>query len=84
MEFGTANFYCLQCSPNPKQIIFINQGNDRILDDFFEREHEKVVAFFQQHGYDFIFLPKILTTDFLHEILTYNRPDLARKKSRMR
>lgn len=50
MEFGTVNFYCLQYSPNPKKVIFINQDNESVLDDFFEREHEKVVALFRQYS----------------------------------
>lgn len=58
MEFGTANFYCPQYSPNPKQIIFINQGDDRILDDFFEREYEKVVAFSNNMTMISSFFPK--------------------------
>ena len=65
------------CCPNVHQVIFINQTNDRKLDDFFERNHTLCKFKFWEYDYDFVFLPKVFTPEFCREVVRYNFPEFS-------
>lgn len=77
MNFGLLYGKSVRYAPNTQQVIFINQDNNQSLNDFFEREYEKVVQIFKNNKYDFIFLPKLITTEFLCKLIAYNHPELT-------
>lgn len=58
MQFHTIHIDEAQYAADSQQVIFINQENDTILDDFFTREYDNVVSLFSQYDYQFVFLPR--------------------------
>lgn len=68
--------------PESQQVIFINQTENASLDDFFRRNLAEVEQRFQQYERTFIFLPQLLTEDYLTTLLTYNRPEVTQKSIR--
>lgn len=74
--------------PNTAQIIYIDNGYNPEINDFFKRNHEKVKHLFKTEyvreycpelediGFSFIYLPLAISDEHLRELIAYNRPDL--------
>ncbi len=79
--------------PNTAQIIYIDNGYNPEINDFFKRNHEKVKHLFKTEyvreycpdlediGFSFIYLPLAISDEHLKELIAYNRPDLRDDES---
>ncbi|MCQ2280587.1 MAG: hypothetical protein MJZ49_07285 [Bacteroidales bacterium] len=82
MNFSRLLNHYVPQKPESRQVIFINQTENASLDDFFRRNLAEVEQRFQQYERTFIFLPQLLTDDYLTTLLAYNRPEVPKKSIR--
>ena len=62
---------------DPKQVIFINQKNIPELDSFFARNLEEVTTLFEDYDLQFVYLPAMLTPEYVKTLLDYQAPGLT-------
>lgn len=59
---------------NPKQVLFINQKGSAVLDGFFQRHLDEVKLLFKKNQKEFIYLPELLTPDYVSDLIGYLLP----------
>lgn len=62
---------------NPSEVIFINQKEIAELDSFFSSHLVEVTQLFADYGLQFIYLPAMLTPEFVKKLLDYHTPGLS-------
>lgn len=62
---------------NPSEVIFINQKEIAELDSFFSSHLVEVTQLFADYGLRFIYLPAMLTPEFVKKLLDYHTPGLS-------
>ena len=62
---------------NPSEVIFINQKEIAELDNFFSSHLDEVTELFADYGLNFIYLPALLTPEFVKGLLDYHAPGLS-------
>lgn len=62
---------------NPSEVIFINQKEIAELDSFFSSHLVEVTQLFADYGLQFIYLPAMLTPEFVNKLLNYQLPGLS-------
>ena len=65
---------------DPKQVIFINQQKIAELDNFFSQNLAEVTRLFNDYGLKFIYLPAMLTPQFVSTLLDYQTPWLSEEE----
>lgn len=65
---------------NPSEVIFINQKKIAELDSFFNSYLYEVTELFAEYGLQFIYLPDMLTPEFVKKLLDYQLPSLSDEK----
>lgn len=74
MQFSSLYTQYVSDFANPNQVLFINQSGSAILDDFFRGNPAKVKSFFRSRGKDFIYLPSLLTPEYVNDLVRYTIP----------
>lgn len=62
---------------NPSEVIFINQKEIAELDRFFGSHLVEVTKLFADYGLKFIYLPALLTPEYVDNLLNYQMPGLS-------
>ena len=62
---------------DPSEVIFINQKEIAELDSFFSSHLDEVTKLFDDYGLKFIYLPAMLTPEFVRGLLDYHAPGLS-------
>lgn len=64
----------LPFEPSEKQIIFVENGYDEVVNKFIADNYKHICMFCEQYGYQFCYMPKLAEEVVSEEVLLYNAP----------
>lgn len=64
----------LPFEPSEKQIIFVENGYNEVVNKFIADNYKHICMFCEQYGYQFCYMPKLAEEVVSEEVLLYNAP----------